>query len=448
MKHLLSALVIGFSAVALNAQEHYSGLNTSLRTGFIHSGLNPAELVNLRSSYEVQLIGFSLYGTNNKVSFSDINGDRDFEELLFSGADAVNMRIDAQINGPGFAFRTENWAFALSSRATIKADLVDVDVRLGEAIANSETFAIAQTFINNDFNQRVSAVSYGEIGFTAARKLLHSGAHKLSGGATVKLLFPGSYANFGADEFSGSIVQNAGQLSLQNTSATLNFAYSGNLADDFTEAGQYTKSVFGKPNGFGADIGLNYRFQSAESDRYVLNAGVSVRNIGAMTFSDANNASTNYSLDIGPGESLNLNQFDEVENLREAEQILLASGFLDRTQNNSRDFKVKLPTVLTLYADYNVYRSLYVSALYKQPLTDDAANDQITNQRVISVTPRLSLNHFEIWSSWSDGEFAGLTGGLGFRVYGFFIGSGSVLTALASDAKQADVYIGYSFGWR
>src|SRR5690606_13706512 len=152
--------------------------------------------------------------------------------------------------------------------------------------------------------------------------------------------------------------------------------------------------------------------------------------------------------EIGPGESLNLNQFDEVESLREAEDILLASGFLDRTQNNASDFKVKLPTVLTLYADYNVYRSFYVSALYKHPLTDDAANNQITNQRVISLTPRLSFNHFEVWSSWSDGEFAGLTGGLGLRVYGFFIGSGSVLTALTSDAKQADVYLGYSFGLR
>src|SRR5690606_10365143 len=162
-----------------------------------------------------------------------------------------------------------------------------------------------------------NAVSYGEIGFTAARNLLNIGAHKLSGGATVKVLFPGSYANFGVDAFSGTIVQNAGQLSLQNTNAALNFAYSGNLADDFSEASEYTISVFGKPNGFGIDLGVNYRFQSADSDRYVLNAGLSVRNIGSMTFSDSNNASTNYSLEIGPGESLNLNQFDEVESLRE-----------------------------------------------------------------------------------------------------------------------------------
>lgn len=447
MKHLLLSLALLWVLPVL-AQEHYPGINTSTRTGLIHAGLNPAELINLRSKYETQLFGLSVYGANNKVGFSDIDSDSDFETLLFSGTDAVNMRIDAQITGPGFGFRTENWAFALSSRATVKADLVDVDVRLGEAIANSDAFDFAQTLIDNNYNQRVSAVSYGEIGLSAARNLLSVGNHTLNGGVTAKILFPGSYANFGADEFRGTILQNNGQLSLTDTRAALNFAYSGNLADDFTETEQYTKSVFGKPNGFGLDVGVNYRFKAADSDRYVLNAGLSVRNIGAMTFSDSNNASTNYLLAIGAGESLNLNQFDEVENLKEAEDILLASGFLDRTQNNSRDFKVKLPTVLTLYADYNLYRALYISALYKQPLTDDAVNNQITNQRVVSLTPRLSLNHFEVWSSWSEGAFSGITGGLGFRVYGFFVGSGSIITALAKDTKQADVYLGYSFGFR
>jgi hypothetical protein len=50
-----------------------------------------------------------------------------------------------------------------------------------------------------------------------------------------------------------------------------------------------------------------------------------------MTFKDANNASNNYALNIPPsstnGLGLNLNEFQNVNSLEEAETILLNSGF-------------------------------------------------------------------------------------------------------------------------
>lgn len=59
---------------------------------------------------------------------------------------------------------------------------------------------------------------------------------------------------------------------------------------------------------------------------------------------------------------------------------------------------------------------------------------------------RYSWDNFELWTNWSSNEVSGVAGGFGLRAYGFFIGSSSVITALISDAKQGDVYIGYSFG--
>jgi hypothetical protein len=40
-----------------------------------------------------------------------------------------------------------------------------------------------------------------------------------------------------------------------------------------------------------------------------------------------------------------------------------------------------------------------------------------------------------------NNEISGITGGFGFRVYGF--GSSSIITALTSTSKQADLYLGY-----
>jgi hypothetical protein len=60
-----------------------------------------------------------------------------------------------------------------------------------------------------------------------------------------------------------------------------------------------------------------------------VNAGVSVKNIGGMTF--WSNASNNYALNIPPsstiGLGLNLNEFQNVNSLEEAETILLNSGY-------------------------------------------------------------------------------------------------------------------------
>jgi hypothetical protein len=82
----------------------------------------------------------------------------------------------------------------------------------------------------------------------------------------------------------------------------------------------------------------------------------------------------------------------------------------------------------------------------QQKLTDDSKNDQITAQNVVTLTPRFSLNNFEIFTPLSQTEIAGFNAGIGFRVYGFFIGSGSAFTALINDSKQADFYIGYRLG--
>jgi hypothetical protein len=57
-----------------------------------------------------------------------------------------------------------------------------------------------------------------------------------------------------------------------------------------------------------------------------VNAGVSVKNIGGMTFKDANNASNNYALNIPPSSTngLTLNEFQNVNSLEET----LNSGYL------------------------------------------------------------------------------------------------------------------------
>ncbi len=446
MKNLL-ILYCSLLALTMTAQDHFSGISTSRRIGILNASINPAELSNLSSKYETQLFATSINVSNNKVGVNDLMNSNNIEDLIFADNKPVNMRIDTEIHGPGFAMRMEKWSFGFATKAFAKLTVIDIDPRLGNAI-NTEINGNTAT-IKNDYNQRLNGTTWGEVGFSVARNIFENDNHKFNGGATLKLLFPGSYVNFGLDKFNGTIQNISGDHYMNNTIVNLNIAYSGNLANSFSNANDFRQSLFGSLNGFATDLGFNYQWKDEHS--YKLNAGLSFRNIGSMTFKDSNNSSTNYLLDIQPTSvnpnGMNLKIFENANSLAEVENILLNNGYLTKTPNN-KDFKVKLPTVFSAYADVKVIPKFYVTLYTQQKLGNDNQNNQVTTQNVISITPRFSLKNFELYSSWTANEISGTTGGLGFRFYGFYLGSSSVITALTNDTKQSDFYLGYRLGLR
>lgn len=441
-QYLIFCFISFFNMVA---QDHFSGVNMSNRVGLLNASINPAELSNLNSKYEVNLFSVSVNVANDKIGFSDIVNGENIEDLLFKGNDPVNMLVDAEIYGPGFGMRLNKWAFGITTKATAKLNLIDIDPKLADAI-NSDNI-VGSSMLSNNYNQRLNGTSWGEVGFSLARNLFENETHKFNAGATLKLLFPGSYTNLGVDKFQGTINNIAAEAYLNNTQANINIAYSGNFNDGFTNFNNYSESVFGKLNGVAADFGVNYLWKDQNS--YKIKAGLAIRNIGGMTFEDEANSYTDYTLNIqstlANPNGLALSQFQDASNLQEVETILQNDGYLTKTESN-QSFKVNLPTVFSAYADIKVIPKLFVALYTQQKLGDDNKDNQITTQNVVSITPRFSLKNYEIYSSWADNEISGITGGFGFRVYGFYMGSSSVITALASDSKQADFYIGYRLG--
>jgi hypothetical protein len=446
MKKILVLLCLLF-ILPVFAQDHFSGITTSKRVGIINMGMNPSELANLSSKFEVQLFAASLNVSNNKVGFKDIMNGNNLENQIFKGDGPVNFRADAEFYGPGAAVKLLGWGFAISSKGHIKANIIDVDPNLGDAFSNSVLNSFgSSTIISNKNNQRVNTTSWGEVGFSVARQLFKNEKHALNGGLTLKLMFPGSYANIGAGNFNGTVSTNIlGNAELTNANANLNIAYTGNLANSFTNANDYTKSVFGNLNGLAADVGFDYQLKTS-ANGYKLKIGAALKNMGTMTFKSNENYSKDYKLEIQGNESLNLNQFENAGGIKDIETILLESGYVSLV-NNKKDFKVKLPTVLNLYADFKVIPKFNLTLFLQQKMTNNTENSQITAQNIFSVSPRFSLGFFEAYLPVSFNEISGTTAGAGFRLSGFFLGSNSILTAITSNTKQADLYMGYRFGF-
>ena len=439
-------LASAFFILPTFAQEHFSGILTSKRVGILNVGMNPSELSNLDSKFEIQLFATSINVANNKIGVKDLTGDTNLENLIFKGNEPVNFNIDAEIAGPGFAMKLLKWGFAISTKGHIKANIVDVDANLGSAITNSALNSIGGvSTINNTSNQRINSTSWGEVGFSVAHKIFENDKHLINGGLTLKLLFPGSYANIGTGNFNGTITDKInGDLILTNANANMNFAYTGNLGNNFTNTSDYTKSVFGSLKGVATDIGFDYQLKGT-GETYKLKVGAAIKNIGSMTFKGDDNVSRNYTLTVG-NSGLNLNVFDNVEGIKDIEKILIANGVL-KLQDGQKDFKVKLPTVLNLYADVKIVPKVNLTLFLQQKMKANSSNNQIISQNIFSITPRVSLGFFEAYIPVSFNEISGTTGGFGFRLGGFFLGSNSILTTLTSDGKQADFYTGFRYGF-
>ena len=443
MKTLLItiSLLVGFVAIA---QDNFSGISTSNRVGILNATINPAEFSNLSKKFEINFYGLSFDVSNNKIGFNDLISDTNLEDLIFTGTESVNMRIDGQILGPSFAMKWKKWGFGITTKANVKFDVVDVDTTLGNAIFNND-LPLNTTVLNQSENQRLSGTSYGEVGFSASRNVFENDNHRWDVGVTLKFLFPGSYSNFGLSNLNGTITQNAsGTFLTTNQPANLNIAYSGSLADSFSNFNDYTQSVFGGLNGVATDIGVTYQWKDGK-EKYKIKGGLSVRNMGSMTFKDDNNYNTNYTFTTQGRPPLNLNLFENVDNLSEVEAILISNGYLTQIPNKT-DFKVNLPTLLTMYADFKIVPKLYVTGYLQQKMKKDDGNEQITSRNIFSVTPRVNLGFFEAYLPVSTDDISGTNVGFGFRLSGFYLGSNSIITSL-TDGKQANIYTGFRYAF-
>ena len=435
-------LLVGFSA---SAQDQFSGISTSNRVGILNGAINPAEFANLSNKFEINFYGLSFDVSNNKIGFNDLTSNTNLEDLIFTGTESANLRIDGQILGPSFAMKWRKWGFGITTKANIKFDVVDVDTSLGNAIFNNNLI-LNTTLLNQTGNQRLSGTSYGEIGFSVARKIYENDKHKFDAGITLKFLFPGSYSNFGFSNLNGTITQNSsGTFLTTDQPANLNIAYSGNLADSFSNFDDYTKSIFGGLNGVATDIGFNYQWKDGK-DKYKIKSGLAIRNIGSMTFKDDNNYNTNYTLNIQPTIQnplgLDLSLFENINNLSEVEDVLFNNNYLDINNQNKTDFRVNLPTLFTMYADFKIVSKVFITGYLQQKMKKDDGNDQITARNIFSITPRVNLGFFEAFLPVSTDDISGTNVGFGFRLAGFYLGSNSIITSLA-DGKQANIYTGY-----
>ena len=454
------------TAIIPASAQRNMGVATSDRSAMNSIYLNPSGISGSHEKVVVNLFSMQLYADNSLGTISKLSDigkpiGGSSTGLTFSNTGNKTFNLMA----PGFEFRGPSLiialndklkqSFAFTTRIRAMNQLNNFDQSLYNTITNPDYVSDGNyRFTTSKFNW--TAHVWNEIGFSYAATVLDKGNSLLKAGFTVRYLGGIGYLGLkgnnvdvsiaaGSDTFraSNSDMQYASNV-LSSNSAITNGLDAGGLLDKFfgSKAGR----------GYGGDFGLTYCYRLSEDadtrqdnndkkqpikDNYLFKVGLSVTDIGAITYKKEDNYNINLA---GNGYVTGREMVNTLQNYQQFSSYVTRQGFTADTA--AADTKIQMPTTLILSADYRFHNRLFINATYIANIVN-RQNFGNSYYSQVTVTPRFESKIFSIGLPITYSRLAGdLKVGFGMRVSGFFFGSDDML-AIASDNQHG---FGFYFG--
>jgi hypothetical protein len=362
-----------------------------------------------------------------------------------ASAKPVDFRVGIDIMGPSIAVSIlPKLSVALHSRARVGIVAQNLDVAFANGILNNSiNNGFSPSYSINNSNLISTAVAgWAEIGVSGAYEVYRSKKHSLSAGAGFKLLLPGFYANTYLNNLNVNLYENnTGDVYIQNSTANVGVVYSGSKDPLNGVFG----NMIGGINGLGIDIGGSYSYMDSSNDKYLFKIGASVTDIGTLAypFESKNMRLYNMNTEGAPGGIVYLKDI-KGKDLDDAIEKIEATGAVTALPKDT-NMKISLPTAFNLYGDARIWKFIYCGFQYRARMNNANDPNAIRIDNYLSIIPRVYSKLFEAYIPLTFGEIQGTTVGAGFRFGPFFIGSNSILSAVASSENKA---IDFNFGLR
>jgi len=451
--------LIGFTTmqIAPAKAQTFPGLPQGRQAGIFSVLANPANLADSGKKWDVNLFAIHASAMNNNASFSisdfgkTFNSDDLLDQVTGNNTKPTSALVSADILGPSFMVRLNpKSAVAIHSRVRALVSVKNADGALLNEIADEEeNYPLS---INTAGSQLAGVHGWTEIGASYSRNVLLNSQYKVDAGLTLKLIGGAATGYASANNINGTLdndLQSNDGSYLQNTTGNIHFGFAGVSFDDFDNEDLVS---FGNI-GFGADLGASFTWygNNATNKPYVFRAGLSLMDIGSIKYDADANKNGSYNININGNERFYLDAFDDVA-LDEINNVFTnrPEYFTPSGTNADSHIKVSLPTRLLLDADYAVSHHFFVGfqgqfSLLKQ----DAAKPYNTAYYGgFALTPRFVTGAIGAALPISYNTLSKLNVGAALQLGPVVVGSGSILSALLGNSKQADAYFGIRFGRR
>ncbi len=465
MKIISFSLLFTLGFINAKAQS-YQGYRTGNYTGVNGVFFNPANVVDSRYSWDVNLVSASALLVNNSASLrlkdviESFNGDSLLNQFKTSNRNNGMVHVDA--HGPSFMFNTgKKSAIAFTTRAVAIANISDLDGRLISQVSDDVINGVTYPYsVHMQGKSGIAAHGYAEYGFTYGRVLANNTKHFLKAAVIGKYLSGAGNFFVQLDNFQANInnepVTNRKYLS--NTTGSIALGFGGSSFSDF-EVSDVLKS---KSSGIGADFGFIYELRAGnnhatdtlsngslrrDENKYKLKIGVALQNLGSISYNLDPARSAGYRANITGTQRFYLDALEDEDIDSFATVLNKYPQFFTKNGTTGGSYKVALPSVLAVDADYHLHNGFYVNASFQLPLNSKGGNAWNTYQYfTATVTPRFESRMLGLFVPVSYHDIAGVTAGAAVRIGPLFIGSGSIINAITGKTKQADVFIGLHIG--
>lgn len=455
---ILSAAVI-MAGTNTGIAQHMMGMATSERSVMNSMYLNPSGLSGSHEKIVVSLFSMQLYADNSLGTISklfDINkpleGNSTGLAFSNSGNKTFNLVAPAfELRGPSLAIGFNDklkQSFAITTRIRGMNQLNNFDQSLYNTITDPNYISDG-TYRFNTSKFNWTAHIWNEIGFSYAATVLNKGNSVLKVGFTARYLGGIGYLtlkgnNVDVSITGGSDTFRASNSDLQYASNVLSSASAINKGLD---VGGLMERFFGSKagSGFGGDVGLTYLYRlddnadkkTAVKDNYLFKVGLSVTDIGAITYKKEQNYNINVS---GNGYVTGRDMITKLQNYQDFRAYAVQQGFTADT--GAVDTKIQLPTTMVLTVDYRLHNRLFVNATYIGNMVN-RQNFGNSYYSQLTVTPRFESKIFSFGLPVTYSMLANdIKVGFGMRVSGFFFGSDDMLAVVSDNQHGFGFYFG------
>lgn len=456
--------VFGFFYSVLAGAQDFPGIRTSNYAGVSSVFYNPANIADSRYRWDFNLVSASAAFGNDKASFrlKDIGQTIDIDSLknkvFASHTGGSNGFVSAAVHGPSLFFNLDKKsALALTSRARVMANIIEIDGKLAKELIDGEENTSYPYTISSANNMIVNANGWTEFGLSYAREIWSKGAHYIKGGISLKYLAGVANASIRIDRLNATIDQDLGNDDpyLTNTSGTLALDFGG-LEISSLETTDLLKF---RSKGFGADIGFvyEYRPQAAalqngelrrDLNKYKLKLGLALLDAGSISYERDLDRSGGYTMGIGPSERFYLSALADAS-VDEFKDTLskYPQFFTPMAGMSAGNYSVSTPATLQLNADYNLHKGFYLNLASQFSLVNSRTKwNSSQYYSSVVLTPRIESSGFGLYVPITYNSLTKVTAGASVRLGSFFVGSGSVLSAALGGSKAADLFIGFHIG--
>jgi len=466
-----------------NYAQHWLGTSISNYGGTNAAYTNPASLGSNRYKVYLNVAGVGLNIMNDYVSWgapfsvNDLIRDRvpvqykdstnnvDFQSAWLKqnlNGKNKNLYLETEVRGPALMYRiTKKTAVAFSTRSRIGFNMTNVSENLAKLAVNGiDTTGInSNTSVNigdnlDNLKMRISALSFQEYAFSFGSQFLEIKSMRIKFGATAKFLVGNAYAYAQGDNVDIKI---DGTDSIRFNDAAFRYGYSDVSKFQNFSPSSLIPSLQGD-YGFGWDAGAILEYDPRATDRvtsgksnYLMKFGLSILDRGNIRFS---NNVTSYDVSLKAPFTFVTDSATE-EAFKNGPTTQSGRDYVDSLTNahfnitKQSAINYKLPSMLSLQFDYNVFKGFFIGALVYQDIRSvDIKNITLRRPSQVVVLPR-----FE--SKWIEASLPVVLGGnyKVLQVGGFvrlgpvFAGSDNLKAILSGENFYGvNTYFGVSHG--